>query len=106
MLAEMAARKWSVAKLARESGVTYDVIRELKRRPTSSTSADRARMIGAALGFSVDSLEDDAIPPDARELIDNYLSLTDPAHREKLQHEARFLVRQETGKDPKASDGS
>ena len=36
MLAEMAARKWSVAKLAREAGVTYDTVREMKRRPDSS----------------------------------------------------------------------
>lgn len=44
---------WSVAELSRRSGVTYDVINKLKRRPGSSTSAENAEKLSKALSLDL-----------------------------------------------------
>ncbi len=44
----------SMAQLAERSGVSYDVINKLKRRPESSTSADNALKLKKALGILED----------------------------------------------------
>ena len=49
MMAALGRADWSLAELQRRSGVTYDVLNKLKRRPGSSTSAENARAIRDAL---------------------------------------------------------
>lgn len=63
-LAALEASGLSVAEVARRSGVTYDVINKLKRRPGSSTTAENA----AALLAAVSSEMQPAPPTDADDL--------------------------------------
>ncbi|MFD1913822.1 S24 family peptidase [Halodurantibacterium flavum] len=44
----------SVAELSRRSGVSYDAINKLKRRPNASTSAENAAALAEALGIEWD----------------------------------------------------
>lgn len=53
MIAAMKAQKISRAELHRRSGVSYDVLRELERRPDSSTSEANAVRIARALGLAL-----------------------------------------------------
>lgn len=48
---EIAARGWNMKEAARQTGVSYDVIRELHRRPGSSTSAENAEKLSRSLGL-------------------------------------------------------
>lgn len=59
MLEAISAKGWSVAKVAREAGVKYDVVRDLKRRDGSSTSAENAERIASALGFPLGEIQED-----------------------------------------------
>ena len=42
---------WSMKELARQSGVSYDIINKMKQRPESSTKADNGRKLAKALGL-------------------------------------------------------
>lgn len=49
VVAALAARGWSMREASRQTGVSYDVIRELHRRPGSSTSAENAQRLSDVL---------------------------------------------------------
>lgn len=51
VVAAAKARGWDMRRLSRESGVTYDVVRELHRRPNSTTGAENAERLAQALGL-------------------------------------------------------
>lgn len=51
VVAAIKAKGWSMKDAARETGVSYDVIRELHRRPGSTTSAENARRLSRTLGL-------------------------------------------------------
>lgn len=57
----------SVAEIARRSGVSYDVINKLKRRPGSSTTAENAAALKAVFGVT-----DPAVPSTSDALIPVY----------------------------------
>jgi transcriptional regulator with XRE-family HTH domain len=60
--AELAAKGWSKADLARHSGVGYHTIDKWLKGTTSSTSTENATKIARALGIRVDeSAEADAL---------------------------------------------
>jgi phage repressor protein C with HTH and peptisase S24 domain len=46
------ARGWDMRRLSREAEVSYDVVRELHRRPNSTTGAENAERLAQALGLS------------------------------------------------------
>ncbi len=103
--AEAASRKWSMKRLSREAGVTYDVVREMYRRG-STPQLESARKIGAALGFSVDSLEDDTALSEEREILEYYRALKAPSLREKARSEMRFLRQLQNEEKKSDEDGS
>jgi phage repressor protein C with HTH and peptisase S24 domain len=49
VVAAAKARGWNMKQLAREAGVSYDVVRELHRRPHGTTGAENARKLAAVL---------------------------------------------------------
>lgn len=51
------SRGWKMKQAARETGVSYDVIRELHRRPSSTTGADNARKLAQVLGIAFDEAD-------------------------------------------------
>lgn len=67
-LAALGASGLSVAEVSRRSGVTYDVINKLKRRPGSSTTAENA----AALLAALDATDDDPPPQDDQAFVPVY----------------------------------
>lgn len=67
-LAALDASGLSVAEVSRRSGVTYDVINKLKRRPGSSTTAENA----AALLAALDATDDDLTPQDDQTFVPVY----------------------------------
>lgn len=56
VLREIERRKLPVATLARLAGVKRDVIRDMQRDRTSSTSVENAALIAEALGLSLDEM--------------------------------------------------
>ena len=56
VIAAMDEQSISVAELSRRSGLKYDIVRDLKRRENSSTSAENAIAIAKALGTTVEGL--------------------------------------------------
>jgi phage repressor protein C with HTH and peptisase S24 domain len=73
MLAEIARTGMSLAELARRSQVSYDVLNKLKRREGSSTSAENARAIAAALNLPWQ--QDDDPPPVGRHSADDLVNV-------------------------------
>lgn len=51
VLSAIEAQGLTIAEAARRSGVRYDVIRDMKRGKSASTSAERAQRIAEGLGF-------------------------------------------------------
>jgi phage repressor protein C with HTH and peptisase S24 domain len=62
----------SGAELARKAGVSYDVIAKLRHRPTSSTSAENAERLLAALGAPPERVENGAPAPTGARLVPVY----------------------------------
>lgn len=52
VIAAQVRRGWGNAELARQAGVSYDVVRELHRRPNATTSAENAERLTRALGLN------------------------------------------------------
>jgi phage repressor protein C with HTH and peptisase S24 domain len=48
---EIARRGWNMREASRRTGVSYDIIRELHRRPFSTTSVENAQKLAKALGL-------------------------------------------------------
>jgi phage repressor protein C with HTH and peptisase S24 domain len=55
VIAAAKSRGWSMRDLSRESGVTYDVVRELHRR-NGTTRAENAEKLASALGLNAASV--------------------------------------------------
>lgn len=62
VVAAIKDRGWDMKQAARETGVSYDVIRELHRRPGSSTKAENAAKLAAVLGLDNESDAGEARP--------------------------------------------
>ena len=56
MMAEIERQGISTTDLARAANVKRDIVRDLERRPVSSTSVERAQAIAHALGLSLDEM--------------------------------------------------
>lgn len=69
------APRRNMAALAREAGVSYNVVRDLVRRPEATTSIEHARALARVLGFSADTLEDVDENPEARALREQLMDL-------------------------------
>lgn len=61
LLAEMKARNWSISDLARESGVTYEVVRRAVRAQASS-SVENTNEILVAVGYRLQAVPIPATP--------------------------------------------
>lgn len=80
----------SVAELHRRSGVSYDVINKLKRRPNASTSAENAEKLLAIIGSAAGSPTADTIQK--IEEIKSLLTDLDGAQIDEVKKFAQFLV--------------
>lgn len=54
VVAAIKARGWSMKEASRQSGVSYDIIRELHRRPASTTGAENAEKLRRTLDLDAE----------------------------------------------------
>jgi phage repressor protein C with HTH and peptisase S24 domain len=71
VVAATKARGWDMRRLSREAEVSYDVVRELHRRPNSTTGAENAERLAQVLGLSGGAAEVMA-PSDSDDLVPVY----------------------------------
>jgi len=81
----------SLAALARETGVSLDVLKKLKTRATGSTTAENAMLISAYYGKTVNQfIAGDEVSAD--QTFANLLQMLTPAERQLLEAQMRGLI--------------
>jgi len=81
----------SLAALARETGVSLDVLKKLKSRATGSTTAENALLIAALYGKTVNQFVA-GIEVSADQRLENLLSLLTPSERQLLEAQMLGLI--------------
>jgi len=83
--------KTSLSALARETGVSVDVLKKLKTRATASTSVESAMLIAAYYGKTVNQfVACEEVSVD--QTLENLLSLLTPSERQLLQAQMLGLI--------------
>lgn len=74
----------SLAKIATDSGVSYQQLSKVKQRPNAKTNVDDARRVANAFGVSLDEFLGDETALIRSQIVAEYMKLT-PKERRFLQ---------------------